>query len=144
MSITAMKQAVQALIDIEMATDLKRLYRYDDEKRMAEVVEDAITALRTAIQEAKAQPAPKQEPVATLHDDGYWTWKGTPPYESSFAGWKMDVYTAPVQAQPTKPMTRAQLRAIVESVPEPENGNVGQWVVDVCRAVEAAHGITGG
>jgi hypothetical protein len=54
MSITAMKQAVQALIDIEMATDLKRLYRYDDEKRMAEVVEDAITALRTAIQEAES------------------------------------------------------------------------------------------
>lgn len=66
MSITAMKQAVQALIDIEIATDLKRLYRHDDEKRMAEVVEDAINALRTAIQEAE-----KQEPVGRIASNGY-------------------------------------------------------------------------
>jgi hypothetical protein len=40
------------------------------------------------------------QPVATLHDDGYWTWKqGRPPYESHYAGWRMDVYAAP-QAQP--------------------------------------------
>lgn len=53
MSITAMKQALSALVDIEQATDLKRLYRYDDETRMDEVVEDAIAALRTAIAEAE-------------------------------------------------------------------------------------------
>lgn len=33
-----------------------------------------------------------REPVAILHDDGYWTWIGTPPYKSSFAGWRMNVY----------------------------------------------------
>ena len=47
----------------------------------------AIQALRTEL--AKPEPVP----VATLHDDGYWTWMGVPPYESSFAGWRMDVYT---------------------------------------------------
>jgi hypothetical protein len=38
-----------------------------------------------------------QEPVATLHDDGHWTWKkGIPPHESNYAGWRMDVYAAPI------------------------------------------------
>jgi hypothetical protein len=39
----------------------------------------------------------KGEAVATLHDDGYWTWKKgtTPPHESNYAGWRMDVYAAP-------------------------------------------------
>jgi hypothetical protein len=39
----------------------------------------------------------KGEAVATLHDDGYWTWKkgATPPHESNYAGWRMDVYAAP-------------------------------------------------
>ena len=48
-----------------------------------------------------AAPQPAQaagEPVATLHDDGHWTWKkGTPPHESNYAGWRMDVYAT---AQP--------------------------------------------
>lgn len=39
------------------------------------------------------------EPIATLHDDGYWTWKGTPPYKSSFAGWRMDVFATPQEPQ---------------------------------------------
>ena len=35
------------------------------------------------------------QPVATLHDDGYWTWKqGRPPHVSNYAGWRMDVYAA--------------------------------------------------
>jgi hypothetical protein len=38
------------------------------------------------------------KPVATLHDDGYWTWKGTEPYEARFAGWRMEVYAAPIPA----------------------------------------------
>ena len=39
----------------------------------------------------------KGEAVATLHDDGYWTWKKgtTPPHESNYAGWRMDVYATP-------------------------------------------------
>ena len=46
-----------------------------------------------AVLKTKLAEYEKQEPVATLHDDGYWTWIGTPPYESSFAGWRMNVYT---------------------------------------------------
>jgi hypothetical protein len=45
-----------------------------------------------------AECAPREaQPVATLHDDGYWTWKKgiTPPHESNYAGWRMDVYAAP-------------------------------------------------
>jgi hypothetical protein len=63
----------------------------------------------------QAPPSPIAEPVATLHDDGCWTWKGTPPHESNFAGWRMDVYAAPVaQALPAEGfdperMTTAQL-----------------------------------
>ena len=39
----------------------------------------------------------KAQPIATLHDDGHWTWKKgtTPPHESNYAGWRMDVYAAP-------------------------------------------------
>lgn len=43
-----------------------------------------------------------QEPVATLHGDGYYTFKRTPvPYGSDHAGWRMDVYATPVAAQPS-------------------------------------------
>ncbi len=49
-------------------------------------------------------PAPEvtrdAEPVATLHDDGHWTWK--PGHVESMAerqaGWRMDVYTHPALA----------------------------------------------
>lgn len=34
-------------------------------------------------------------PVASLHADGYWAWNGTPPHESNYAGWRMDVFTHP-------------------------------------------------
>jgi hypothetical protein len=36
-----------------------------------------------------------KEPVATLHDDGYYTFKrGKEPYGARYAGWKMEVYAA--------------------------------------------------
>lgn len=48
-----------------------------------------------------------QPHCATLHDDGYWTWNGTPPHKSSFAGWRMNVYAAagaaPVPTEPVLP-----------------------------------------
>jgi hypothetical protein len=60
----------------------------------------------------------KGEAVATLHDDGYWTWKkgATPPHESNYAGWRMDVYAAPQaecaprEAQPVVEAMQAYLR----------------------------------
>ena len=44
-----------------------------------------------------APDQPQEQPVAVLHDDGYWTWIGTPPHKSDCAGWRMEVYAAPVQ-----------------------------------------------
>lgn len=66
--------------------------------RWAQFEEYDCNALKVAyalVDELKAKLAEyeSREPVATLHDDGYWTWIGTPPYESSFAGWRMNVYT---------------------------------------------------
>lgn len=41
-----------------------------------------------------------QEPIATLHGDGYWTWK-KPRHQHDAAFFKMDVYAAPIAAQPS-------------------------------------------
>ena len=37
----------------------------------------------------------QQKPVGTVHDDGYFVWKGTPPHEYSYAGFRMEVYLHP-------------------------------------------------
>ena len=45
------------------------------------------------------------QPVATLHDDGYFTWKHNDlrlKYHSPYAGWRMDVYAGPVAQQPQR------------------------------------------
>ena len=47
-----------------------------------------------AERDAKLATLEKQEYCAILHDDGYWTWNGAPPYKSSFAGWRTKVYAA--------------------------------------------------
>lgn len=35
------------------------------------------------------------EPVATLHDDGYYTWHGDKPHGFNYAGWRLKVYAEP-------------------------------------------------
>ena len=52
---------------------------------------------------AAAPPAqPNAEPVATLHDDGYWTHKPSRDPLDQFSGKsRLDVYAAPVAEQPT-------------------------------------------
>ena len=57
-------------------------------------------------------PVAQGEPVATLHDDGYWTPKKTDAgrelnYILSHAGARIDVYTAPLAA-PAPVLTPAQ------------------------------------
>jgi hypothetical protein len=48
---------------------------------------------------ASAGQAAPQKPIATLHDDGHWTWKpGMRMHECNQAGWWMDVYAAPTPA----------------------------------------------
>ncbi len=58
---------------------------------------DVLRAAKAAL----AQQAEPAVPIATLHDDGCYTWtKGKcPPEGSQFAGWRMQVYGAP----PTPP-----------------------------------------
>lgn len=44
---------------------------------------------------ARIEQMEKQEPVGTLHDDGCFVWSASRPYESNYAGWKMELYLAP-------------------------------------------------
>jgi hypothetical protein len=44
------------------------------------------------------------EPVATLHDDGYFTWHGAKPEGFHYAGWRMSVYSAPQPAKTGEPV----------------------------------------
>ena len=62
-----------------------------------------IDELRAKLAALEAQPH-----SATLHDDGYWTWNGSPPYESQYAGWRLKVYLA-AGAAPVPRMTGAAL-----------------------------------
>jgi hypothetical protein len=50
-------------------------------------------------QAARATPADHSVPVATLHDDGYYTWnpKVDKPHGYNYAGWRMEVYAQPPQ-----------------------------------------------
>jgi hypothetical protein len=53
----------------------------------------------SAQESLKAEILASQEPVATLHDDGYYTWKGAESrrrYKDDHAGWRMDVYATPL------------------------------------------------
>jgi hypothetical protein len=49
-----------------------------------------------------AEKVAGQEPVATLHDDGHYTWQGPKPDGFNYAGWRMEVYAAPQPAHPTQ------------------------------------------
>lgn len=67
--------------------------------RFADLLAKKLGAQRAAPQ---VEAAPVQQPVATLHDDGYYTFKrGQEPQGARYAGWRMDVYAAaqPVEVQ---------------------------------------------
>ena len=57
-------------------------------------VPDTLRAVKYSVPVIKGadKPEPQEQPVATLHDDGHWVWKGTEPYEARYAGWRMEVY----------------------------------------------------
>jgi hypothetical protein len=81
----------------------------------------------------------KGEAVATLHDDGYWTWKkgATPPHESNYAGWRMDVYAAPTPERAQESagvLTDGELIAINNAL----QGTGYAYVADKLRATLAA------
>lgn len=50
--------------------------------------------------------------VATLHDDGHWTWNGVEPFAARYAGWRMKVYAAP---QPPAAEAKEAVAAIAVS-----------------------------
>lgn len=51
------------------------------------------------------QPQKASEPVAVLHDDGHYTYKGMKPEGYDRAGWRMEVYAAPQpQQQASEPV----------------------------------------
>jgi hypothetical protein len=87
--------------------------------------------------------APKQEqgePVATLHDDGCFTWKNDEfrrKYDRHRAGWRMDVYASP---PPRKPLTDEQIDRIAGYGKIKATDNVHRTFA---RAIERAHGIGG-
>lgn len=61
-----------------------------------EAAEKECVALRVKI-EAMEQ----QEPVGTLHDDGYFVWRERQhPHQGNYAGWKMALYALPGAAAP--------------------------------------------
>ncbi|WP_250507635.1 hypothetical protein [Caballeronia sp. GAFFF3] len=50
---------------------------------------------RTAALSASIADTAGAKPIATLHDDGYYTFHGKKPHDYNYAGWRMDVYAAP-------------------------------------------------
>ena len=72
---------------------LRRVDNIEDRYGKTPKLDEAVALLQGLL----AQPEP--EPVATLHDDGYYTFKkGKKPYKSDFVGWKLDVFTRPPAA----------------------------------------------
>lgn len=61
-------------------------------------------ALRAEVKRLRASaPVVQGEPVATLHDDGCFTWKRDEfrlKYDRARVGWRMDVYATPAPAAP--------------------------------------------
>jgi hypothetical protein len=123
-----------------------------------------LASLRDALQAALAEPA-EQEPVATIPpgyklvpveptDEMIDAAKGGAVLSPSMAAlwhkgllgnWAAMLAAAPEAPQPAKrvPLTNADLKKVIDAAPTPSNPHdVGRWVVNVCRAIEAAHGIT--
>ena len=123
---TDLRQAAQqALEALEcMIDDLM----YKDHKRVIDISNVAITALRTALEQQQA------EPVAWMYDCG----NGGRMYAEeldSVPGW-MPLYTTPPQR---KPLTDEEIHNLD---PFPHK-LFDQERLDFARAIEAAHGIEG-
>ena len=94
--------------------------------------EEAIAALQAAIDAKEAEPVG----YAYEHQDFIGSVIGA---KGDWAPDEIALYTHPPAER--EPLTRQALKAVIASVPEPDDDHVGKWVVAVCRAVEAAHGI---
>lgn len=73
-----------------------------------------VAEVREAMEAYLAQPEP--EPVATLHDDGCFTWKRDEyrlKFEEQRAGWRMEVYAAPQPAEPAAQPARSAVETLL-------------------------------
>ena len=114
---------------------------------------DPIDFARAALAKWGTPPAVVGEPVAYLHDDGYWTAAKTDAGRNLndrllFAGSpKVAAYATP---QPTQaqagavPLTDAQISNLWDGHTVPVFGKTGINPFVFARALEAAHGIKGG
>ena len=76
---------------------------------------------------AKIEAMEKQEPVGTLHDDGYFVWSVPSPYESNYAGLKTKLYALPgAQAHPAPGVRPAALHPVIS------------WLRNGCDPMKAA------
>ena len=101
-------------------------------------VKETIALLRELLAEPQSEPV--QEPVATLHDDGYWTPKQSEAGrrlndQLMRAGTRVDVYTV---AQQRNPLSEEQ---IVMMWGHRSDGPDTSEIVSFARAIERAHGI---
>lgn len=72
-------------------------------KSNSQVIHNARLAEENDALRAKIEQMERQEPVGTLHDDGYFVWRKPAPYESNYAGWKTALYALPgAQTQQTQ------------------------------------------
>lgn len=111
-------------------------YDYLNEKGVSHIGPSHLVefAQRCATQE----PAP--QPVATLHDDGHYVWKGAKPHDFNYAGWRMEVYAAlpPALAREvvvplTEPVsvTKALLGGVEAKVVTSVEGSVAAFLVNI-------------
>ena len=131
--------------------DVLKAHRLDDKEASARLTiicavsdaEQAIAALQAAID------APEPEPVAHIRQMYIVGLDGellgvSEKKELRFGCGNDYAHCTPLYTHPPavrEPLTRQALKAVISSVPEPDDDHVGKWVVAVCRAVEAAHGI---
>ena len=88
---------------------------------------------------------PKDEPIATIHDDGYWTHKpGRDPLDRFSGRARLDVYEHPAPQPKPQPdavaLTDERLDAIYLEVVGPRGGKLSRAYA---RAVLAAHAAKG-
>jgi hypothetical protein len=120
------KAARQALAALEVSTD----WDVNATGKQAQSMR-AITALRAALEE---QPAEQQEPVA-------WRYNGKL-HEFDPSDWATGPVTPLYTSPPAKPwvgLTDEEIAVIAAAC----GGLASDFVVDVARAIEQAHGITG-
>ena len=89
---TTMQLATDAVIEeLRMLAEDLYVNGYNRYSSAMSQAADELEQLR-----AKVEAMERQEPVGTLHDDGYFVWRERPhPYQGNYAGWKMALYALP-------------------------------------------------